>query len=111
MGRWLHLDRSREEAPKKKPPEFRAAPVAAKGELVEIRLAAIGLHGTRVGSERPALEEVGDAANPRQSMGRFAGTGHDPGLRQIVVSDGGRARGRAIGDDGTRLHAVRQERA
>lgn len=123
LGRWVHHERSighgfhmdglLKEAPKKESPEFRAAAVEAKGELVEIRLEVIGFHGPLVGSQQPAFKEAGDAMHPRQGhMGRFARTGYDMGLMQVVVPHGGRVRGQAIGDnDGTRLYAVQQERA
>jgi hypothetical protein len=68
-------------APKKEPPEFRAPPVEAKRELVEVRLEVIDLYGPLVGSEQPAFEEAGDAVNPGQGhMGWFAGAGYDMGL-------------------------------
>jgi hypothetical protein len=50
------MDRLFEEAPKKEPPEFRAASVEAKGELIEVRLEVIGLYGPLVGPEQPAFE-------------------------------------------------------
>jgi len=66
-----------EETPKKEAPELRAAPVEAEGELVEVRLEVIRLHGPLMGPEQPSFEEAGDAVNPRQRhMGRVAGAGH-----------------------------------
>jgi hypothetical protein len=55
-------------APKKEPPEFRAPPVEAKRELVEVRLEVIDLYGPLVGSEQPAFEEAGDAVNPGKDI-------------------------------------------
>lgn len=102
-----------EEAPKKEPPEFRAAPVEAKGELIKVRLEVIGLYGPLVGPEPPAFEEARDAVNPGQGhMGRIAGGGDNMGPMQIGVPDRHRVRGQAIGDDdGPRAHALKQERA
>lgn len=109
----LHLNRLLKEAPKQEAPELRFAPVETQGELVEVRLKMVGLHGPLMGSEQPPFEEAGDTVNPRQGhMGRVAGADHHMGLVEVVVSKRLRVRGQAIGDnDGPKAHIVEQERA
>jgi hypothetical protein len=113
IGHWFSVDRLFEEAPKKESPEFRAASVEAKGELIEVRLEVIGLYGPLVGPEQPAFEEASDAVNPGQGhMGRIACGGYNMGPVEIGVPDSSRVRGQTIGDnDGPRPHALKQERA
>ena len=109
----LHLNRLLKEAPKQEATKLRFAPVETEGELVEVRLKMVGLHGPLMGSEQPPFEEAGDTVNSRQGhMGRVAGSGHHMGFVEVVVSNRLRVRGQAIGDnDGPRAHIVEQERA
>ena len=47
-----------------KSPEFRPAPIEAEGELVEVPLQMVRLHGTVMRPEQPPLEQAGDAVHP-----------------------------------------------
>ncbi|MGC1953756.1 MAG: hypothetical protein WA970_14565, partial [Gammaproteobacteria bacterium] len=109
----LHLNRLLKEAPKQEATELRFAPVETEGELVEVCLEMVGLHGPLMGSKQPPFEEAGDTVNPWQGhMGRVAGSDHYMGLMVVVVSNRLRIRGQAIGDnDSPRAHIVEQERA
>ena len=46
----------------------RIASIEAEGELVEVVVELLGLHGALVGGEQPAFEQRGDAVDPRQQL-------------------------------------------
>jgi len=99
--------------PEEESPELRPAPIEAEGELVEVPLQMVRLHGALVGSEQPPLEQAGDAMYPgKERVCRDARVGHRYGLVNIVVRDGGWVREQPVRhDDRPRLNAVKQEGA